>query len=79
MAIQTTKNNGIIHYYSHIHADKKSDAAKLSEQHYLDITSVKSTILGSKIVRPVGPRFYQTVIDVKIEKMKLVIVVLYYR
>ena len=68
LAIQTTKNNGIIHYYSHIHADKKSDAAKLSEQHYLDVTSVKSTILGSKIVRPVGPRFYQTVIDVKIEK-----------
>ena len=68
LAIQTTKNNGIIHYYSHIHADKKSDAAKLSEQHYLDVTSVKSTILGSKIVRPVGPRFYQTVIDTKIEK-----------
>ena len=68
LAIQTSKNNGIIHYYSHIHADKKSDAAKLSEQHYLDVTSVKSTILGSKIVRPVGPRFYQTVIDTKIEK-----------
>jgi len=30
-AISTTKNNGIIHYYSHIHADKKSDAGKLSE------------------------------------------------
>jgi len=68
LAIQTTKNNGIIHYYSHIHADKKSDAAKLSEQHYLDVTSVQSTILGSKIVRPVGPRFYQTVVDTKIEK-----------
>ena len=68
LAIQTTKNNGIIHYYSHIHADKKSDAVKLSEQHYLDVTSVQSTILGSKIVRPVGPRFYQTVVDTKIEK-----------
>ena len=67
-AILATKNNGIIHYYSHIHADKKSDAAKLSENHYLEVTPVKSTILGSKIVRPVGPRFYQTVIDVKIEK-----------
>ena len=67
-AISTAKNNGIIHYYSHIHADKKSDAAKLSEQHYLEITPIKSTILGSKIVRPVGPRFYQTVTDIKIEK-----------
>ena len=67
-AILTTKNNGIIHYYSHIHADKKSDAAKLSEQHYLEMARIKSTILSSKIVRPVGPRFYQTVVDVKIEK-----------
>ena len=67
-AILATKNNGIIHYYSHIHADKKLDAPKLSEQHYLKITPVKSTILGSKIVRPVGPRFYQTVVDIKIEQ-----------
>ena len=67
-AILATKNNGVINYYSHIHADKKSDAAKLSEQHYLEITPVSSTILGSKIVRPVGPRFYQTVVDIKIEK-----------
>lgn len=67
-AIDTTKNGGIIHYYSHIHADKKSDAGKLSEKHYLEITPVKSEILGSKIVRPVGPRYYQTVVDVKISK-----------
>ena len=67
-AILTTKNNGVIHYYSHIHADKKSDAPKLSERHFLETTPIKSTILGSKIVRPVGPRFYQTVVDVKIKK-----------
>ncbi len=67
-AIKTTKNGGIIHYYSHIHADKKSDAGKLSEKHYLDVTPVKSKILTSKIVRPVGPRYYQTVVDVKISK-----------
>jgi len=67
-AILSTKSGGIIHYYSHIHADKKSDAAKLSEQHYLEVAPVKSTILGSKIVRPVGPRFYQTVVDIKIEQ-----------
>lgn len=67
-AISTTKNNGIIHYYSHIHADKKSDAGKLSEEHYLSVIPVKSEILSSKIVRPVGPRYYQTVVDVKISK-----------
>jgi len=67
-AINTTKNEGIIHYYSHIHADKKSEAGKLSEEHYLQVTPVQSEILGSKIVRAVGPRYYQTVVDVKISK-----------
>ena len=68
IATLAVKNNGIIHYYSHIHADKKQDAPKLSEQHYLNIARNRSEILNSRIVRPVGPRFYQTVIDVKIEK-----------
>jgi len=67
-AIDTTKDGGIIHYYSHIHADKKIEAGKLSEEHYLKVTPVKSEILHSKIVRPVGPRYYQTVVDVKISK-----------
>jgi len=67
-AILATKNNGIIHYYSHIHADEKSQAAKLSEKHYLDTTPIKSKILNSKIVRAVGPRYYQTVVDVRITK-----------
>jgi len=67
-AINTTKDGGIIHYYSHIHADKKTDAGKLSEEHYLKVTPVKSEILHSKIVRAVGPRYYQTVVDVKISK-----------
>lgn len=67
-AIDATKSGGIIHYYSHIHADKKSEAGKLSEEHYLQVTPIRSEILGSKIVRPVGPRYYQTVVDVKITK-----------
>jgi len=67
-AILATKNNGVIHYYSHIHADKKSLAAKLSEKHYLEITPIKSKILKSKIVRAVGPRYYQTVVDLRIIK-----------
>ena len=67
-AINATKSGGIIHYYSHIHADKKLDAGKLSEEHYLHTSPIKSEILGSKIVRPVGPRYYQTVVDVRITK-----------
>ena len=67
-AIKTTKDGGIIHYYSHIHADKKQDAGKLSEEHFLEVSPIKGEILTSKIVRPVGPRYYQTVVDVKISK-----------
>ncbi len=67
-AIDATKSDGIIHYYSHIHADKKSEAGKLSEEHFLQVSPVRSDILGSKIVRPIGPRYYQTVVDVKITK-----------
>ena len=67
-AILATKNNGVIHYYSHIHADKKQDAVKFSEEHYLNTSNVESKILNSRIVRPVGPRFYQTVVDVQIKK-----------
>ena len=47
---------------------KKLEAGKLSEEHYLQITPVQSEILFSKIVRAVGPRYYQTVVDVKISK-----------
>ncbi|MFB5630780.1 MAG: class I SAM-dependent methyltransferase family protein [Nitrosopumilaceae archaeon] len=67
-AILATKNNGIIHFYSHIHADEKLNAAKLSEKHYLEITPINSKILNSKIVRAVGPRYYQTVVDIEITK-----------
>lgn len=67
-AVLATKNGGIIHYYSHIHSDKKQDAPKLSQEHFLEISKIKSNILCSKIVRPVGPRYYQTVVDVQITK-----------
>ena len=28
-ALHGLKNKGVIHYYSHIHADKKQDASKI--------------------------------------------------
>ena len=41
---------------------------KVLQEHYLEVTPVESEILNSKIVRAVGPRYYQTVVDVKIKK-----------
>ncbi|MEX0764549.1 MAG: class I SAM-dependent methyltransferase family protein [Nitrosopumilaceae archaeon] len=67
-AIRASKKNAIIHYYCHIHAEKKNDVARLTKEHFLKVIKVRSEILGSKIVRPVGPRFYQAVIDSKISK-----------
>ena len=67
-AISSLKKDGVIHYYSHIHAEKKQDAPKLSEDHFLSINKTHAKIISSKNVRPIGPRFYQTVIDVKIQK-----------
>ena len=67
-AISSLKRNGIIHYYSHIHAEKKQDAPKLSEEHFLNINKIQAEILDSRVVRPVGPRYYQTVVDIKIQR-----------
>ena len=67
-AISSLKNNGVIHYYSHIHAEKKQDAVKLSEEHFQNINKIQSKITASRVVRPIGPRFYQTVVDVKIQR-----------
>ena len=67
-ALTGLKDKGIIHYYSHIHADKKQDAPKLSEGHFLSVNKTNAEIVASRNVRPVGPRFYQTVVDVKISK-----------
>jgi tRNA (guanine37-N1)-methyltransferase len=71
-AISATKSGGIIHYYSHQHADRRHDAVEVSKQHYLQITPVSSEILGGRMVRAVGPRYYQTVVDVRITKSAIV-------
>ena len=67
-AIKAAKKKAIIHYYCHIHAEKKDQVASLAPQHFLSVVKVKSEILGAKIVRPVGPRFYQAVVDAAISK-----------
>ena len=67
-ALTGLKDKGIIHYYSHMHADKKQDAGKLSEEHFMSVNKTNADIITSRNVRPVGPRFYQTVVDVKISK-----------
>jgi tRNA (guanine37-N1)-methyltransferase len=68
VAIKALKQNGVLHYYCHIHSDKKSHVSEVVTSHFLSVVKVKSEILGSKIVRPIGPRFYQAVVDAVISK-----------
>ena len=68
IAISSLRKNGVIHYYSHIHAEKKQNAPKLSEEHFLNVNKTQAKILTSRVVRPIGPRFYQTVVDIKIKR-----------
>lgn len=67
-AINALKSNGMLHYYCHIHSDKKSEVAGLAKRHFLEAIKNKSEVLSSKIVRPVGPRFYQAVVDARVSK-----------
>ncbi len=68
-AVRVTRNGGIIHYYSHIHADRKQEAAALSAEHLSDVVDARLQVIGFRLVRAVGPRYYQTVVDARIFKV----------
>ncbi len=68
VAVNGLKEHGILHYYCHIHSDKKYNVANEAIKHFLSVVKVKSEILHARIVRPVGPRFYQAVVDASITK-----------
>ncbi len=67
-AFKAAKKKAIIHYYCHIHSEKKSNVPSLASNHFLEITNFRAEVMMSKIVRPVGPRFYQAVVDVSLSK-----------
>ena len=63
IAVAATRPGGTIHYYSHVHADSKSLAAPNAARELIDIAPQGTGVVHSRIVRPVGPRYYQTVVD----------------
>src|SRR5574337_1236862 len=65
-AIKALKQKGILHYYFHIHAEKKNLVSTAATDHFMSVINVKSEVLGAKIVRPIGPRFYQAVVDAEL-------------
>ena len=67
-AVRATKDGGTIHYYSHIHADSKRDAAGPAGVEAAGTLPCRTEVLHARLVRAVGPRYYQTVADVRISK-----------
>ncbi len=67
-AIKSLKQKGILHYYCHVHSDKKSQVGAVATDHFNSVIGVKAEVLEAKLVRPVGPRFYQAVVDAAITK-----------
>ncbi len=65
-AIKALKSKGILHYYCHVHSDKKNQVSTVATSHFMSVVNVDAKTLGAKIVRPVGPRFYQAVVDAAI-------------
>ncbi len=67
-AIKALKQKGILHYYCHIRSDKKNQVGTAATSHFMSVINIKAEVFGAKIVRPIGPRFYQAVVDATISK-----------
>ena len=63
------KTGGYIHYYDFQHAPGKQDPVektKLMVAEKLDILGVCYVFVNSRVMRPTGPNWYQTVLDIKV-------------
>ena len=63
------KSGGWIHYYDFEHAPGKEDPREKTEQKVagkLDSLGVKYMFACSRIIRPTGPNWYQTVLDIQV-------------
>lgn len=66
-AILTLKDGGgIVHYYTHIDGRDRADAVKKAEIGLEKNLSKRYQILHSRVVREVGPRWYQVVLDIEL-------------
>ncbi len=67
-AVMALKEKGIIHYFTHVHSDSRKYALDVCGEELASLMKVKYEMKGARIVREVGPRFYQVVADVMIFK-----------
>lgn len=67
-AIMALKEKGIVHYFTHVHSDSRKFALNVCAEELASIMNVKYELKGARVVREVGPRFYQVVADVMVFK-----------
>jgi len=71
-SVLALKDVGIIHVYEFITAKTKNEAIQEAWNKYLrrcKSIGVKAKVIGSRVVRSVGPRYYQVVLDLQLEKI----------
>ncbi|ADL19428.1 Methyltransferase [Acidilobus saccharovorans 345-15] len=72
-AVDAIDHEGYVHVYLHVHASKGEDpeenARKLFAEHIRNAEKISWSFEASRIVRMVGPRFYQVVLDVYVKKL----------
>ncbi len=57
---------GIIHYYTHTHAARRDEATQLSLVELNKSIGGRYELISHRIVREVGPRWYQVALDLKL-------------
>jgi tRNA (guanine37-N1)-methyltransferase len=66
------QTGGWIHYYDFQHAPGKenpTEKTKLKVAEKLDCLGVTYLFVNSRVMRPTGPNWYQTVVDIKVEAL----------
>ncbi len=70
-AVDAIHDEGYVHVYLHVHAGKGEVPEKRAlegfERGVRDV-KVSWSVINSRVVRMVGPRFYQVVLDVKVKR-----------
>jgi len=70
-AIASLKKSGVIHVYDFTSSRSREEALDHVKAKYLskcDSIGVRAEVLTSRVVRSVGPRYYQVVLDLLVEK-----------
>jgi len=67
-AVMALKNKGMMHYFVHVHSDSRKDAHKVCAEELAQAMKARYELKETRVVREVGPRFYQVVADVIVFK-----------